>query len=71
MFVRGMNVMSMKGGFVGGEVQSYEDDCEDYGDHFKVFGNIFTDERDRCDCQQISLNLDNYVIFQPPFSFAY
>ena len=39
MFVRGMNVMSMKGGFVGGEVQSYEDDCEDYGDHFKVFGN--------------------------------
>ena len=53
MFVRGMNVMSMKGGFVGGEVQSYEDDCEDYGDHFKVFGNIFTG--DRCDCQQISL----------------
>ena len=45
MFVRGMNVMSMKGGFVGGEVQSYEDDCEDYGDHFKVFGNIFTDQR--------------------------
>ena len=40
MFVRGMNVMSMKGGFVGGEVQSYEDDCEDYGDHFKVFGTF-------------------------------
>ena len=40
MFVRGMNVMSMKGGFVGGEVQSYEDDCEDYGDHFKVFWNM-------------------------------
>ena len=40
MFVRGMNVMSMKGGFVGGEVQSYEDDCEDYGDHFKSFGTF-------------------------------
>ena len=40
MFVRGMNVMSMKGGFVGGEVQSYEDDCEDYGDHFKVIGTF-------------------------------
>ena len=71
MFVRGMNVMSMKGGFVGGEVQSYEDDCEDYGDHFKVFGNIFT-ERDRCvTVNKLAFNLDNYVIFQPPFSFAY
>ena len=46
MFVRGMNVMSMKGGFVGGEVQSYEDDCEDYGDHFKVFGTFLLSEID-------------------------
>ena len=69
MFVRGMNVMSMKGGFVGGEVQSYEDDCEDYGDHFKVFGTFLLGID--VTVNKLAFNLDNYVIFQPPFSFAY
>ena len=71
MFVRGMNVMSMKGGFVGGEVQSYEDDCEDYGDHFKVFGTFLLSSEIDVTVNKLAFNLDNYVIFQPPFSFAY